>query len=170
MDYTVSDAPPGGTSREEKGERAEHGDERKAEDPGRPGQGEEMRGHRPSGAPCPGAGAHGGVCAIRFLLGGHAVGGGDLRRQRTFRAGPWWGPPAPGWTASPPCWGACFGYLSFQGFTQGLRYVAAAILIFSVSFAFYDVKGLPLDLVHARRVGGHETLSPALCTCPSGAG
>ena len=35
---------------------------------------------------------------------------------------------------------ACFGYLSFQGFTQGLRYVAAAILIFSVSFAFYDVK------------------------------
>lgn len=36
--------------------------------------------------------------------------------------------------------GACFGYLSFQGFTDGLRYVAAAILVFSVSFAFYDVK------------------------------
>ena len=36
--------------------------------------------------------------------------------------------------------GACFGYLSFQGFTEGLRYVAAAILVFSVSFAFYDVK------------------------------
>ena len=36
--------------------------------------------------------------------------------------------------------GACFGYLSFQGFTEGLRYVAASILVFSVSFAFYDVK------------------------------
>lgn len=36
--------------------------------------------------------------------------------------------------------GACFGYLSFQGFTDGLRYVAAAILVFSVSFAFYDVR------------------------------
>ena len=36
--------------------------------------------------------------------------------------------------------GACFGYLSFQGFVQGLRYVAAAILVYSVSFAFYDVR------------------------------
>lgn len=36
--------------------------------------------------------------------------------------------------------GAAFGYLSFQGFTHGLRYVAASILIFAVSFAFYDVK------------------------------
>ena len=29
--------------------------------------------------------------------------------------------------------GACFGYLSFRGLTGGLRYVAAAILIFSVA-------------------------------------
>ena len=36
--------------------------------------------------------------------------------------------------------GACFGYLSFQGFTQGLRYAAACILAFSVSFAFFDVR------------------------------
>ena len=36
--------------------------------------------------------------------------------------------------------GACFGYLAFRGLTEGLRYVAAAILIFSVSFAFYDVR------------------------------
>ncbi|MCC8121992.1 MAG: stage II sporulation protein E, partial [Oscillospiraceae bacterium] len=36
--------------------------------------------------------------------------------------------------------GVCFGYLCFQGFAGGLRYVAAAILIFSVSFAFYDVR------------------------------
>ena len=36
--------------------------------------------------------------------------------------------------------GACLGYLSFQGFVEGLRYAAAAILIFSVSFAFYDIR------------------------------
>ena len=33
--------------------------------------------------------------------------------------------------------GACFGYFSFQGFLDGLRYSASAILIFSVAFAFY---------------------------------
>ena len=36
--------------------------------------------------------------------------------------------------------GACFGYLSFRGLTGGLRYVAAAILIFSVAFAFFDIR------------------------------
>ncbi len=36
--------------------------------------------------------------------------------------------------------GACFGYMAFRGFADGLPYVAACILTFSVSFAFYDVK------------------------------
>ncbi len=36
--------------------------------------------------------------------------------------------------------GAVLGYLAFQGFVDGLRYVAAAVLTFSVSFAFFDVK------------------------------
>ncbi len=36
--------------------------------------------------------------------------------------------------------GACFGYLSFQGFTESLRYVAASILTFSAAFAFYDIR------------------------------
>lgn len=36
--------------------------------------------------------------------------------------------------------GACFGYICFRGFLDGLPYVAACILTFSVSFAFYDVK------------------------------
>ncbi len=36
--------------------------------------------------------------------------------------------------------GACFGYLSFQGLVAGLRYVAAAVLIYSVAFAFFDVR------------------------------
>ena len=36
--------------------------------------------------------------------------------------------------------GACFGYLNLMGLVDGLRYVSAAILTFSVAFAFYDVK------------------------------
>ena len=35
--------------------------------------------------------------------------------------------------------GACFGYLSFRGFSDGLRYAAACVLVFSVAFAFYDI-------------------------------
>ncbi|MEG2420552.1 MAG: SpoIIE family protein phosphatase [Oscillospiraceae bacterium] len=36
--------------------------------------------------------------------------------------------------------GFTLGILSTRGFTVGLRYAAAAILVFSVSFAFYDLK------------------------------
>lgn len=36
--------------------------------------------------------------------------------------------------------GACVGYLAFRGFVDALPYIAACILTFSVSFAFYDVK------------------------------
>jgi len=36
--------------------------------------------------------------------------------------------------------GAVLGTLLYGGFADGLRYAAAAVLIFSVSFAFYDVK------------------------------
>lgn len=36
--------------------------------------------------------------------------------------------------------GACFGYLTLMGLVDGLRYVSAAILTFSVAFAFYDVR------------------------------
>lgn len=36
--------------------------------------------------------------------------------------------------------GASVGYLNLLGMVEGLRYVSAAILTFSVAFAFYDVK------------------------------
>jgi len=36
--------------------------------------------------------------------------------------------------------GACFGYISLRGFAEGLRYVAAAVLIYAVAFAFYDIR------------------------------
>ncbi len=36
--------------------------------------------------------------------------------------------------------GACWGYFTFLGFVEGLRYVAAAVLIFAVAFAFFDIR------------------------------
>lgn len=36
--------------------------------------------------------------------------------------------------------GACFGYLTLLGLVDGLRYVSAAILTFSIAFAFYDTR------------------------------
>ena len=36
--------------------------------------------------------------------------------------------------------GACLGYLCLEGLTNGMRYAAAAILTYSVAFAFYDTR------------------------------
>lgn len=36
--------------------------------------------------------------------------------------------------------GTCLGYMAFHNLEMGLRYVATALLIYSVSFAFYDIK------------------------------
>ncbi|MCI9119392.1 MAG: SpoIIE family protein phosphatase [Flavonifractor sp.] len=36
--------------------------------------------------------------------------------------------------------GACFGYLSLRGLSVGLRYAAAAILVYAVAFAFFDIR------------------------------
>ena len=35
--------------------------------------------------------------------------------------------------------GACFGYLCFQGFVESLRYIAACVLVYALSFAFWDL-------------------------------
>ena len=35
--------------------------------------------------------------------------------------------------------GACFGYLCFQGLVEGLRYIAACVLVYALSFAFWDL-------------------------------
>lgn len=45
------------------------------------------------------------------------------------------GPGAPGLFA---LLGACFGHLAFQGFVGGLRSIAACILVYALSCAFYD--------------------------------
>lgn len=36
--------------------------------------------------------------------------------------------------------GACFGYMTFRGLVNGLRYTAASVLTFAVAFAFFDIK------------------------------
>lgn len=36
--------------------------------------------------------------------------------------------------------GACLGYLCLEGMTNGMRYAAAAVLTYSVAFAFYDTR------------------------------
>ena len=36
--------------------------------------------------------------------------------------------------------GACFGYLCFQGLVEGLRYIAACVLVYALSFAFWDLR------------------------------
>ena len=78
-------------------------------------------------------------CVIRFLLGALLAGAEIFGGYAPFGLGlvAASGSGIDGFCA---LLGACFGYLSFQGFAQGLRYAAAAILIFSLAFAFFDVK------------------------------
>ncbi len=78
-------------------------------------------------------------CAMRFLL-GTVLAGGEI-----------FGGFAPFGIAMTACsgsgmdgllatLGACLGYLVFRGLTEGLRYAAACVLVFSVAFAFYDIQ------------------------------
>ena len=77
-------------------------------------------------------------CAMRFLLGAVLSGAEIFGGYAPFGLGlvAASGSGLDGFSA---LLGTCFGYLTFQGFADGLRYAAAAILIFSVAFAFYDV-------------------------------
>lgn len=78
-------------------------------------------------------------CVMRFLLGAVLAGGELFGGYAPFGVGlvACSGSGMEGFCA---LLGACFGYLSFYGFIGGLRYVAAAILVFSVSFAFFDLR------------------------------
>ncbi len=82
---------------------------------------------------------HTAECAIHFLLGAMLSGAEIFGGYAPFGLA-MVGASGSGLDGFSALLGACFGYLSFQGFTEGLRYTAAAILIFSVSFAFYDIK------------------------------
>ena len=75
---------------------------------------------------------------MRFLLGAVLSGGTLFGGYAPFGVGfvACSGPGSDGLCA---LLGACWGYLLFHGFSQGLRCAAACVLVFSVSFAFYDV-------------------------------
>lgn len=75
---------------------------------------------------------------IRFLLAGVLAGGEIFGGYAPFGIGlvACSGSGADGLCA---LIGSALGYLFFRGFTEGLRYAAACVLVFSVAFAFYDV-------------------------------
>lgn len=81
----------------------------------------------------------GAECTMRFLLGAVLSGAEVFGGYAPFALG-MVGASGSGLDGFAALVGACFGYLTFQGFADGLRYAAAAILIFSVAFAFYDIR------------------------------
>lgn len=78
-------------------------------------------------------------CAMRFLLGWVLAEGEIFGGFAPFGVGmaASCGSGADGLMAT---LGASLGYLTMRGLTEGLRYAAACVLVFSVAFAFYDVK------------------------------
>lgn len=83
--------------------------------------------------------ARGAECAIRFLLGAVLAGGEIFGGYAPFGIG-LTACSGSGLEGLCALLGACFGYLTFRGFVEGLRYAAACMLAFSVSFAFCDVR------------------------------
>lgn len=81
---------------------------------------------------------------IRFLLGAVLAGGELLGGCAPFGIG-LVGCSGSGTDGLCALLGSVFGYLFFRGFTEGLRYAAACVLVFSVAFAFYD---LPVYTAH----------------------
>lgn len=77
--------------------------------------------------------------AIRFLLGAALAGGTVLGGAAPFGVA-LVGASGAGGEGFAALLGSVLGYLLCRGLEDGLRYAAAAILIFSVSFAFFDVK------------------------------
>ena len=76
---------------------------------------------------------------IRFLLGGMLAGAEIFGGRAPFGLG-MVAASGSGTGGFAALLGSCFGYMIFRGFADGLPYVAACILTFSVSFAFYDVR------------------------------
>ena len=78
-------------------------------------------------------------CAIRFLMaavlaGAEILGGHALFGLAMVGVG------GPGLEGFATLLGAAIGYLSFRGFLEGLRYIAASMMIFAVALALYDFR------------------------------
>lgn len=74
-----------------------------------------------------------------FLLGGVLSGGVIMGGSAPFGVA-LVGGAGSGMNAAAALLGACVGYVALLGLVEGLRYVSAAILTFSVAFAFCDTK------------------------------
>lgn len=77
--------------------------------------------------------------AIRFLLGAVLAGGELFGGFAPFGIG-LVGCSGAGADGLCAMLGSVLGYLYFRGFTEGLRYAAACVLVFSTAFAFYDLR------------------------------
>ena len=77
-------------------------------------------------------------CLIRFLLGALLAGAEIFGGYAPFALA-LVGASGSGLDGFCALLGACFGYLTMEGLVEGLRYVAASVLTFSVAFAFFDV-------------------------------
>ena len=78
-------------------------------------------------------------CAMRFLLGAVLAGGDIFGGYAPFGVG-LVACSGSGMDGLCALLGAGLGYFTFRGFVEGLRFAAACVLVFSVAFAFYDVK------------------------------
>lgn len=78
-------------------------------------------------------------CGVRLLLGAVLSGGEIFGGFAPFGVGlvACSGSGLPGLCA---LLGSALGYLFFRGLAEGIRYTAACVLVFSVAFAFYDLK------------------------------
>ncbi|NLF35023.1 MAG: stage II sporulation protein E, partial [Clostridiales bacterium] len=81
----------------------------------------------------------GAECAIRFLLGAVLSGAQIFGSYAPFAVA-LVGASGSGLGGFSALLGAVLGYLVFWGPLEGLRYIAAAILAFSVSFALFDIR------------------------------
>lgn len=78
-------------------------------------------------------------CASYFFLGA-VLAGGEIFEGCSPFALALVGGAGSGWNAAAALGGAALGYLTLLGLVDGLRYVSAAILTFSIAFAFYDTR------------------------------
>ena len=73
-------------------------------------------------------------CLVRFLLAA-ALAGAEVPEGHALFGLAMVGVAGPGWEGFAALAGAALGYLSFRGFLEGLRYVAASMMIYAVALA-----------------------------------
>lgn len=78
-------------------------------------------------------------CLIRFLLSA-VLSGAEILDGRALFALSAVGVCRPGWEGLSALLGAALGYLSFRGFVEGLRYIAACMMVYAVALALGEFR------------------------------